>query len=151
MSAIIMLGAMLVFSASGAKKLVATGNNGESITWELYDLFGDSDTDSHYKLIFSGEGALVGYTNDGLATMYVFGEKAFQDCKSLRELVIYTDATIDDTAFKGCTNLKTLKGVKNSHAEAYAKANRIEFILPNTVSVYLDGVLAEEIDVVEGG
>ncbi len=76
--------------------------------------------------------------------------EAFENCTSLSEIIIYTDATIDDDAFKGCTSLKTIKGVRDSHAQEYAEKNGIEFVLPNVVSVYLDGKLAEKIDVVEG-
>ena len=78
------------------------------------------------------------------------GSEVFEDCTSLSEIVIYSDATIASDAFKNCKNLKTIKGLRNSHAQAYAEEHGLEFILPNVVSVYLDGELKDEIDVVEG-
>ncbi|MBR6604101.1 MAG: hypothetical protein IKK94_08810, partial [Clostridia bacterium] len=67
---IILLGAALVLSVSAAETLVAEGNNGESITWQLFDRYGGAGEEPHYKLVFTGEGTLVGYTNDGKQLSY---------------------------------------------------------------------------------
>lgn len=74
---------------------------------------------------------------------------AFRDCDSLKDLVIYSDAKLEEDVFYECAGIETITGLRNSSAQAYAEANGITFILPNIISIYIDGSLAAEADVVD--
>ncbi len=73
---------------------------------------------------------------------------AFLNCKKLESLIFYSDATIHPEAFRGCTALSSLAGIRNSSLHKYCEENGITFIEPNVISVYLDGTLLSEVDVV---
>ena len=53
---------------------------------------------------------------------------AFEECKSLKSIVISENVTsIDEDAFKGCSNLK-IYGKEGSYAETYARKYNIPFV-----------------------
>lgn len=73
----------------------------------------------------------------------------FRNCDSLKNIVFYSDAKINELAFYECSNLESITGLRGSEAQAFAEANGIAFKLPNVLSVYLDGELLDEVDVVD--
>ncbi|MBQ8208470.1 MAG: leucine-rich repeat protein [Clostridia bacterium] len=76
---------------------------------------------------------------------------AFRNCDSLKDVVFFSDTTIDENAFYECDDLTaiTITGLRDSHAKAFAEANGMKFIPPNILSIYMDGELQTEIDVVD--
>lgn len=54
---------------------------------------------------------------------------AFKDCTALEVISLpATVLSIDDTAFVGCTSLKTIKGYENTYVEEWAKQHNYTFI-----------------------
>lgn len=75
---------------------------------------------------------------------------AFRNCDSLKNIVFYSNAEIHEDTFYECAGINSIAGLRNSYAQAFAEERGIEFILPNVLSVYMDGDLTEEIDIVDG-
>ncbi len=70
------MGVALAFSVFASGEPVASGSAGEEITWSIYNKNSQDANTPYYQIVFSGKGALIGYTDEGKVISYGSRDKS---------------------------------------------------------------------------